>query len=173
MYKSCSLMVARFLTLAMTALALQALPTDSAADEVGKDLFVVDPTSQPAYVSPSGTRYWSCNGMVSKKLLGIIKADLAAISKVYGVSQPSDYCLYNIGNVELMGRNITLYSVDYYISKSDMNSCLFDDRCLNTRKMTFKINNGKLLRQYMVADYNQKLLEMVCMNMQGQIVKGC
>lgn len=168
-----SLIVPRVLALVGTALALQALPSESVADELGKDLFVIDPKSQPAYVSPSGTRYWSCNGMVSKKLLGIIKADLAAISKVYGVSQPSDYCLYNIGNVELMGRNITLYSVDYYISKSDMNSCLFDDRCLNTRKMTFKINNGKLLRQYMVADYNQKLLEMLCMNMQGEIVKGC
>lgn len=159
--------------MAIVALVLQASPLNSVADEVGKDLFVVDPTSPPIYVSPSGSRYWSCNGMVSKKLLGIVKADLAAISKVYGVPQPSDNCLYNIGNVELMGRNITLYSVDYYISKSDMNTCLFDDKCLNTRKMTFKINGGKLLRQYMVADYNQKLLEMICMNMQGQIVKGC
>lgn len=161
------------LSLIILTLVLQALSLNTFADELGDGDFVLKPTSQPSYVSPSGkTRFWPCKGMVSKRLLKLIKSDLVLLSNVYGVPPPSDLCMYSISEVDLMGQNITNYTVDLFINKADMNSCLIQDRCTNIRTMTLKSRNGEVYRQYMVKDSNDKL-QRVCLNNQGQLVKPC
>lgn len=145
--------------------------------EVGDKVFVISPKAPPIYTSKDGTKYWACNGMINPKLINIIYEDLTAISNAEGVPPPSNaICHYQIGNVNLMGNSVTVYSVDFYTSKANMETCVLQNRCTDFRTMTFRIKNDKLHRQYMVTNLNKKLTRMQCVAMTGQIVNqkgGC
>jgi hypothetical protein len=128
-------------------------------------------------VSASGTRYWRCEGLVAKRLIGIAHAELSALASDEGVPAPMEQpCLYSIGALNLMGKSISVYSVDFYVSKPSMDSCRPRDTCTDFRSMTFIAKDGKLHRQYMVTNLGKRLTRMACVDMQGKLVKakgGC
>jgi hypothetical protein len=162
-------------TLAVVITAL--LQTTAFANEVGNRMFVTTPKAPPIYTSKGGTKYWPCNGFVNPKLIGIIYDDLKAISAEERIPAPSDaICHYKISTMQLMGNSITLYSVDFYTNKANMETCVIRDYCTDFRSMSFKIKDEKLHRQYMVTNVGKKLTRMQCVDMTGRIVakaNGC
>jgi hypothetical protein len=166
-------LIASFL-LALFSLSMSAA---SFANEVGDKIFVASPKAPPIYTSKDGTKYWPCNGFINAKLINIIYEDLKAISIQEGVPAPSNaICHYTIGNVNAMGNSITVYTVDFYTSKANMETCVLRDHCSDFRNMTFKIKNNKLHRQYMVTNLNKKLTRWQCVEMAGAIASersGC
>jgi hypothetical protein len=161
----------------LTAFVTVLLQTTALANEVGNRMFVTAPKAPPIHTTKSGTKYWPCNGFVNPKLIDIIFEDLKAISAEERIPAPSNaICHYKISNMQLMGNNITMYSVDFYTGKANMETCVIRDYCTDFRSMTFKIKNEKLHRQYMVTNLNKKLTRMQCVDMKGQIVgarNGC
>jgi hypothetical protein len=149
----------------------------SFANEVGDKIFVATPKAPPIYTSKGGTKYWPCNGFINAKLINIIYQDLKAISIEEGIPTPSDsICHYTIGDVNMMGNSITVYTVNYYISKANMETCVLRDNCSDFRSMTFKLKNKKLHRQYLVTNLNRKLTRFQCVEMTGNVVSdrnGC
>ena len=149
----------------------------SGGGEVGDKLFVTAPRAAPIHVSKGGTRYWACNGMVSPKLLDIIYQELIQFSNDEGVPPPSrDTCHYKIGTFNAMGNSITTYSVDFYINRTNMETCVFRDYCSDFRSMTFRLRDDVLHRQYTVTHANRKLTRMACVAMSGQVTTlrgGC
>jgi len=146
-------------------------------NEVGNNLFVVEPLAQPIYVTDSGTRYWHCDGMIAPKLIEIILSELSLISKEENIPKPLPTpCHYKIGTFEFMGVSSTIYSVDFYISNESMRTCVEKDFCTNFRTMNFMVKNEKLHRQYMVTNIDKKLTRMACIDMTGKVVSskaGC
>lgn len=167
----------RFITAALTAALTICSATFAYANEVGDRIFVATPKAPPIYTSKSGTKYWPCNGFINPKLINIIYEDLKAISIAEGVPAPSDtICHYQIGTVNMMGNSITVYSVDFYTNKANMETCILKDYCTDFRNMTFKLKNEKLHRQYMVTNLNKKLNRMQCVEMTGRTANergGC
>jgi hypothetical protein len=148
------------------------------ANEVGNNLtFVAEPKASPIFTSKSGTRYWPCEGMVAPALIEIVQLDLTDISKEENIPPPmTTPCHYKIGSVKLSGETIYLFSVNFYISKESMISCVQKDYCDNVRNMTFMLKDDKLHRQYMLTNVQKKLTRMSCLEMQGKIVSardGC
>ena len=85
-------------------------------------------------------------------------------------------CHYKIGTLKFGNRSITTYSVDMYVSKSSMTTCVFNNYCTDFRSMFFKAKNNKLHRSYMVTNVGRKLTRMMCISHSGKIVsatKGC
>jgi hypothetical protein len=162
------------LVLALFSLSISPI---SFANEVGDKIFVATPKAAPIYTSKGGTKYWPCNGFINAKLINIIYEDLKAISLEEGVPIPSDaICHYTIGDVNLMGNSVTVYTVNYYTSKANMETCVLRDYCSDFRSMTFKIKNKKLHRQYFVTNINKKLTRFQCVEMTGTIASernGC
>ena len=167
----------RFITAVLTAAFSICLTSHAYANEVGDKIFVASPKAPPIYTSKDGTKYWPCNGFISPKLITIIYEDLKAISIAEGVPAPSDaICHYQIGTVKMMGNSITTYSVDFYINKANMETCILRDHCTDFRNMMFKLKNDKLHRQYMVTNLNKKLTRMQCVEMSGRTANergGC
>lgn len=162
---------------ALSLACLLAQPGIAAADEVGDKMFVVEPKARPVHVSESGKRYWRCEGLVAQRLIGILHSELSVIAREEGVPAPMELpCLYSIGVLRLAGQAIPMYSVDFYVSKASMESCLVRDFCTDFRSMNFMVKDGKLHRQYMVTNFDKRLTRMACVSMQGQVVKakgGC
>ena len=152
-------------------------PAPSGGGEVGDKLFVSAPRAAPIHVSKGGTRYWACNGMVSPKLLDAIYQELTQFSKEEGVPPPSsDPCHYKIGTFNAMGNSITTYSVDFYINRSNMETCVSRDYCSDSRSMTLRLRDDAPHRQYMITHVSRKITRMACVAMSGQIVSlrgGC
>ena len=152
-------------------------PFFSFADEVGNKMFVVKPVAKPIYITKSGTKIYPCNGFINKKLIPIIYNELVMISKANKVSPPDGkICHYKIGKLKLGKTSLTLYSVDMYVNKSSMMSCVTKNYCTDFRTMNFKAKNKKLHRQYMITNTNTKLMKMVCISNSGKIVNakgGC
>ena len=146
-------------------------------NEVGDKLFIVDPKAEPIYISTSGTRYWHCDGMISPKLIEIIHSELSDISKEEKIPLPMTLpCHYQRGSVKLGGNSIPFYSVNMYISKESMMSCIQNDVCDNFRTMNFIFKNEKLHRQYMVTNLAKQVFRFSCIGMQGNVVNdknGC
>ena len=157
--------------------ALIFTPFISFADEVGNKMFVVKPIAKPIYTTKSGTKIFPCNGFINKKLIPIIYNELVMISKVNKISPPDGkICHYKIGKLNLGKTSLTTYSVDMYVNKSSMMSCITKNYCDNFRSMNFKAKNKKLHRQYMVTNVKKKLMKMVCISNSGKIVNakgGC
>ena len=149
----------------------------TATGEVGERLFVAAPKAKPIYVSKGGTRYWPCNGFVAPNLIDVVYRDLSQIARAEGIAPPSNaICHYKISTVNLRGNSITLYSVEFYISKANMDTCLRDDYCSDIRSMTLKANNDTLRRQYFVTNVARKINRMSCLEMSGKTVSeqgGC
>jgi hypothetical protein len=142
-------------------------------NEVGDKLFVAEPQAKPIYVSKGGTRYWHCEGMIAPKLIEIIHSELSVISKEEGVPPPMNLpCHYKIGSLEFAGNSIPFYSIDFYVSKESMVTCIEKDFCNNFRSMNFIVKNEKLHRQYMVTNIEKKLTRMACIDMKGKVVSG-
>lgn len=153
-------------------------PTSAAyGGEVGDRLFVTAPKAKPIYVSKSGTRYWACQGMLAPNLIDVIYQDLVQISQSEGIAPPSNaICHYKIGTFTAAGNSITTYSVDFYISKASMETCVLNDYCSDFRGMTFKIKSETLHRQYFVTNVTKKINRMTCLEMSGKVVSakgGC
>ena len=167
----------RLIIAALTASFSIFLTSNAFASEVGEKIFVAAPKAAPIYTSKSGTKYWPCNGFINPKLIHIIYEDLKAISIAEGIPAPSDaICHYQIGTVNMMGNSMTVYSVDFYTNKANMETCILRDYCSDFRNMTFKLKNEKLHRQYMVTNLNKKLNRMQCVEMTGRIANergGC
>jgi uncharacterized protein len=145
-------------------------PAATSGGEVGDKMFVTAPRAAPIHTSKGGTRYWACNGMVSPKLIGIIYQELVQFSNDEGVSPPSnDTCHYKIGTFNAMGNSITTYTVDFYINRANMETCVLQDYCSDFRSMTFKLRNDVLHRQYMVTNVSRKVTRMACVAMSGQV----
>lgn len=165
------------ITSLMLALFSLFISSTTFATEVGDNIFVTTPKAPPIYTSKGGTKYWPCNGFINAKLINIIYQDLKAISIEEGIPAPSDaICHYTIGNVNLMGNSVTVYTVNYYTSKANMETCVLRDYCSDFRSMTFKIKNKKLHRQYFVTNLNKKLTRWQCVEMTGNIASernGC
>jgi hypothetical protein len=143
------------------------------ADEVGNNIFVAQPKAQPTYVSKSGTRYYPCTGFINKKLIPIVFAELKLISNKHNVLPPSgEYCLYKIGKLNFGSTSLTTYSVEMYLNKASMRSCVFNDYCADTRMMMFKSKNKKLHRQYMIINVKRKLTKFMCVSHGGKIVSA-
>ena len=149
----------------------------SSGGEVGDKLFVTAPRAAPIHVSKGGTRYWSCNGMVSPKLIDIIYQELVQFSNDEGIPPPSnDTCHYKIGTFNAMGNSITTYTVEFYINRTNMETCVLRDYCSDFRSMTFKLKNDVLHRQYLITNVNRKINRFACVAMSGQVASlrgGC
>lgn len=149
----------------------------SGGGEVGDKLFVTAPRAAPIHVSKSGTRYWACNGMISPKLIDIIYNELVQFSNDEGIPPPSnDICHYKIGTFNAMGNSITTYSVDFYINRTNMETCVIRDYCSDFRSMTFMLKNDVLHRQYLLTNINKKVTRFACVAMSGQVASlrgGC
>ena len=147
------------------------------ANEVGDKLFVAEPKATPIHVTNSGTKYWHCEGLIAPKLIEIIHSELSVISKEEGVPLPmTSPCHYKIGSLEFAGNSIPFYSIDFYVSKESMMSCINKDFCNNFRSMNFMLKDEKLHRQYMVTNIDKKLTRMACVDMKGKVVSsktGC
>mgnify|MGYP000022257229 FL=1 len=155
-------------------------PTPSATRsgaEVGDRLFVTSPKAKPIYISKSGTRYWPCNGLIAPNLIDVVYRDLAQIAQSEGIAPPSSsICHYKIGTFNAMGNSITTYTMDFYISQPNMETCVINDYCSDFRSMTFKIKNEVLHRQYFVSNVSKKINRMTCLEMSGKVVSakgGC
>lgn len=147
----------------------------AATNEVGdSNWFVVEPKSSPFY-SKKDFRYWHCEGMINRKLIGIIHSDLADLSRQHGLPAPmKSPCHYTISNLNVLGSNIISYTVMYHVDENSAIACIRDGYCENIRWMTFKLVNGELHRSYMLTG-NRKTLS-ACVSMKGKIVsdsKGC
>lgn len=159
----------------------QSAPTRPAATsgggEVGDKLFVTAPRAAPIHVSKGGTRYWACNGMVSPKLINIIYQELVQFSNDEGIPPPSnDTCHYKIGTFNAMGNSITTYTVEFYINRANMETCVLRDYCSDFRSMTFKLKNDVLHRQYLITNVSRKINRFACVAMSGQVASlrgGC
>ena len=153
--------------------------TGASADsgEVGNLLFVVEPKASPILVSRSGTKYWSCNGFINKKLIKIVHEEMKMLSESSGVPLPSkELCLYNISSIDMGFGPITMYGLDMYTSQNSMDRCLNENYCDNFRTMTFKVVNEKLHRQYLITNIEKSLTKMSCISMEGKVVSsdgGC
>lgn len=158
-------------------LALIFIPFISFGDEVGSKMFVVKPIAKPIYTTKKGTKIYPCSGFINKKLIPIIYNELVMISKANKISPPDGkICHYKIGNLNIGKTSLTTYSVDMYVNKSSMMSCITKNYCDNFRSMNFKAKNKKLHRQYMVTNANKKLMKMVCISNSGKVVNakgGC
>ena len=158
-------------------LALMFIPFISFGDEVGSKMFVVKPIAKPIYTTKRGTKIYPCSGFINKKLIPIIYNELVMISKANKIPPPDGkICHYKIGNLNIGNKSLTTYSVDMYVNKSSMMSCITKNYCDNFRSMNFKAKNKKLHRQYMVTNVNKKLMKMVCISNSGKVVNakgGC
>ena len=143
------------------------------ADEVGNNIFVAQPKAKPTYVSKSGTRYYPCSGFINKDLIPIVFNELKFISNTHNVSPPSgEHCFYIIGELNLGSTSITTYSVNMYINKESMTSCILGNYCEDIRTMMFKVKNEKLHRQYMITNLKRKLTKTMCVSHEGKMVSA-
>ena len=153
------------------------LSLNAAANEVGNKIFVVNPIAKPIYTSKSGTKFYPCDGYVNKKLIPIIYNELKMIANANKISPPDGkICHYKIGTFKFGARSITTYSVDMYVNKSSMTSCVFNNYCTDFRTMYFKAKDKELHRSYMVTNVGRKLTKMMCISHSGKVVsatKGC
>ena len=149
----------------------------ASANEVGNKIFVVSPIAKPIYTTKSGTKIYPCDGYINKKLIPIIYNELKMLSNANKILPPDGkICHYKIGTLKFGNRSITTYSVDMYVSKSSMTTCVFNNYCTDFRSMFFKAKNNKLHRSYMVTNVGRKLTRMMCISHSGKIVsatKGC
>ncbi|MEI7785523.1 MAG: hypothetical protein WCK08_14135 [Betaproteobacteria bacterium] len=167
-----------FARLAMVvALCSAALAFGAAPSEVGDRLFVAEPHARPLLTTQGGSRIWNCEGMVAQKLIDIVHSELMAIAQNEAIPKPMPQpCHYKIGTLKVMGKSITMYSIDFYTSAASMEGCLVRDRCTDFRSMNFMLKDGKLHRQYMVTNLEKRLTRMVCVDMKGDVVNskgGC
>ena len=144
----------------------------SVADEVGNNIFVTQPKAKPAYVK-GDLRYYPCSGFINKKLIPIVFSELKMISNKHNVLPPSgEYCFYKIGKLNFGSTSLTTYSVEMYLNKASLMSCVFKDYCADTRMMMFKLKNKKLHRQYMIINVKRKLTKFMCISHGGKIVSA-
>lgn len=153
------------------------LTLNASANEVGNKIFVVNPIAKPIYTTKSGTKIYPCDGYVNKKLIPIIYNELKMLANANKISPPDGkICHYKIGNLKFGSRSITTYSVDMYVNKASMMSCVFKNYCTDFRSMYFKAKNKKLHRSYMVTNVGRKMTKMMCISHSGKVVsytKGC
>ena len=153
------------------------LISNASANEVGNKMFVVNPKAKPIMTTRSGSKIYPCTGYINKKLIRIIYNELKMISNANKILPPDGkICHYKIGNLKWGTKSIKTYSVDMYVSKSSMLSCVVKNYCSDFRSMFFKAKNKKLHRSYMVTNAPKKLTKMVCISNSGKIVsatKGC
>ena len=171
-------MVRFFVVLLLTFLALTSLRINPvSADEVGNRVFVTEPQRPPLMVSRGGTKIWSCDGLVNKRLIDLVFSDLQILSNSEGVPPPLQFpCHYTIGSLNVFGNNVTIYSMEFYTSARSMESCRNQDFCDNFRSMSFVVSTGELHRQYMVTNAARGLTRMACVSMKGEVVhlkSGC
>ena len=144
----------------------------SVADEVGNNIFVTQPKAKPAYVN-GDLRYYPCSGFINKDLIPIVFNELKFISNTHNVSPPSgEHCFYIIGELNLGSTSITTYSVNMYINKESMTSCILGNYCEDIRTMLFKVKNEKLHRQYMITNLKRKLTKYMCVSHEGKMVSA-
>jgi hypothetical protein len=115
--------------------------------------------------------------MISPKLIDIIYNELVQFSNDEGIPSPSnDICHYKIGTFNAMGNSITTFTVEFYINRTNMETCVIRDYCSDFRSMTFMLKNDVLHRQYLLTNINKKVTRFACVAMSGQVASlrgGC
>jgi hypothetical protein len=104
-------------------------------------------------------------------LIGIVYNELKSLSAASNVAPPDGKrCFYSIANLQIFGKNIPTNSVNMYVDKKSMESCLFRNYCADFRTMNFVVKREKLFRQYMLTNVSRKLTKFMCVSMKGQLI---
>lgn len=147
------------------------------ANEVGDRNWVNEPKAPPVFVSKSGTRYWSCDGMVSPKLIQIAHDEMSQIASSEKLQAPDrKLCAWKRGKFNFGGNSIDTYEIQFFVDRNSYQSCTVMDNCQEFRTLTFKAVNVEVYRQYLLTSAPRKLNKMVCVSMQGKVVNfngGC
>ena len=167
-----AIFVSKFFKHYSTAFLLS-ICTVTLADEVGSNLFVIEPKANPMSVNNTEiaiTKVWPCKGFVNAKLLKIIYGELKAASVEEGVPIPKEqFCEYNISFYKEY--QFTAYSVWYYVNEASMRAC--KDACDEQRFVTFKMDPAgkKLLRGYVVQSLQHNITRNFCITMDGTVLE--
>lgn len=124
----------------------------SANTAFAEKVFEVNPTS-PLLDSKGKMRIYECSGNVDDAVLKGMIINLTEISKTLDLTPPQkSLCEYDISTTEMMGQNVTLYGVRFYVDEASWAMCRKHDRCLNARMAAFQVVNKALAVQYFVTN---------------------
>lgn len=153
--------------------------TSEVHDELGSSLFVVAPKSKPLF-ERQGARYWQCDGLVQKDLLGTLRRILSKVSEREGMpGLAQDLCLYSVSSTVLAPGSapIVTRSVDFFSTRSSMDACFGPKNfCDNTRTVTFGVYGGELYFSYWLiyipsrSAVGEAKEVNICQKMGGEVV---
>lgn len=150
-----------------TTLGQASQPAAAANNELGENMIVFEPKARPAFTSAS-ERYWQCDGMVQPSLQKIVFDELAMLSKRFQIRGPSEYCTFSIAGPG------SIYSIEFFVSSQDLERVRRGKDLEETRKMTFKVLDDVIYREYTIYSWaKNNLFEQVCFEMSGKEMKSC